>query len=98
MQLRNPAVLRAPLSAKAAVKFCDQLKSNPGWQWVDYKPEVAGTLWQWASKTKSGFRHIIDARLALTLRHHGVKAFATANVKDFKGFGFDRVWNPLLAK
>ena len=96
MQLRNPAMLRTPLSAKAAAGFCDQLKSNPNWQWIDYHPEVSGSLWQRASKTKSGFRHIIDARLALTLLHHGVQFFATANVKDFKNFGFERVWNPLL--
>jgi hypothetical protein len=31
----------------------------------------------------------------LTLRRQGVTDFATANVKDFKGFGFRRVWNPL---
>ena len=39
---------------------------------------------------------MIDARLALTLRHHGVTEFATANLKDFEGFGFAKVWNPLL--
>jgi predicted nucleic acid-binding protein len=38
----------------------------------------------------------VDARLALTLRHHGVTEFATSNVKDFEGFGFNRVWNPLV--
>lgn len=37
------------------------------------------------------------ARLALTLRHHGVTEFVTANVKDFEGFGFTRVWNPLAS-
>jgi hypothetical protein len=31
--------------------------------------------------------------LALWLRRQGVTEFATANVKDFEGFGFDRVWN-----
>ncbi|NJK91406.1 MAG: type II toxin-antitoxin system VapC family toxin [Blastochloris sp.] len=46
-------------------------------------------------KTKTGFRHIIDARLAFTLRHHGVTHFATANTKHFESFGFERVWNPL---
>lgn len=42
-------------------------------------------------------RRIIDARLALTLHHHGVREFATANVNDIKGFGFTRVWNPLAS-
>jgi len=39
-------------------------------------------------ETKAGFRQIIDARIALTLRHYGVTRFATANVKNFKNFGF----------
>ena len=42
-------------------------------------------------------RRIYDARTALCLRAFGVKEFATANEKDFEGFGFERVWNPLLA-
>ena len=51
----------------------------------------------WPAAAGPGFarRRIYDARLALTLRHHGVAEFATANVKDFEGFGFTRVWNPL---
>ena len=64
---------------------------------MDYEPGVSSSLWRWAHGTRSGFRRIIDARLALTLRHHGVTDFATANAnaKDFAGFGFERVWNPL---
>ena len=42
------------------------------------------------------YHRLIDVRLALTLRYHGVTDFATANVKDFNGLGFARVWNPLL--
>ena len=40
-------------------------------------------------------RRVYDARLALSLRRQGVTEFATANVKDFEGFGLARVWNPL---
>jgi hypothetical protein len=42
--------------------------------------------WNSAARTKTGFREIIDSRLAVTLRHHGDKRFA--------GFGFERVWSP----
>jgi uncharacterized protein len=56
---------------------------------------VSTALWRWAIDSTTGFRHIIDARLGLTLRHHGVTDFATANVKDFEQFGFARVWNPI---
>ena len=52
-------------------------------------------LWPLAAETSFGRRRIYDARLALSLRRQGIASFATANVKDFSGFGFDRVWNPV---
>ena len=69
---------------------------NPTWRCVDYDTAVSVKLWQWASATRVGFRRIIDARLGLTLRHHGVTQLATVNTKDFQEFGFQRVWNPLV--
>ena len=55
------------------------------------------TLWEKARAQDFAFRRLYDARSALTLTAHGVTDFATVNVKDFEGFGFTRVWNPLLA-
>ena len=95
MQLRNPAVFKKPYSAKEAASYCAALKQNPLWRVVDYDPAVSEPLWHWAQTTSAGFRQIIDARIALTLRHHDVKRFATANVKHFQGFGLTKVWNPL---
>lgn len=94
MQLRNPAVFKKPKTAREATAFCDALRSNPAWEFGDYEPDVAKPLWNWAAKTKTGLRHIIDARLAFTLRHHGVTHFATTNAKHFEGFGFEQVWSP----
>jgi hypothetical protein len=34
--------------------------------------------------------------LPVELLQQGVTHFATANIKDFSGFGFDKVWNPLV--
>jgi predicted nucleic acid-binding protein len=96
MQLRNPAVCTPPRSAAEAVAFCDRLRANPNWDHADWTPEIRAVLWKWAAETDSGFRRIIDARIALTLRHYGVTHFATANVADFQGFGFEKVWNPCL--
>jgi toxin-antitoxin system PIN domain toxin len=96
MQLRNAAVFVKPYSAKESAAYCLALKQNPKWRCIDYDNAVSAKLWQWASGTKAGFRRIIDARLGLTLRHHGVSHLATANTKDFQEFGFQRVWNPLL--
>jgi toxin-antitoxin system PIN domain toxin len=95
MQLRNPAVFKKPKTAREATAFCDALRSNPAWEFGDYEPEVAKPLWNWAAKTKTGFRHIIDARLAFTLRYHGVTHFATANPKHFEEFEFAKVWSPI---
>ncbi len=94
MQLRNPAVFKKPKTAREATAFCDALRSNPAWEFGDYEPDVAKPLWNWAAKPTTGFRQIIDARLAFTLRHHGVTHFATANTKHFKEFEFEQVWNP----
>jgi toxin-antitoxin system PIN domain toxin len=95
MQLRNPAVFKKPKTAREAASFCDSLRAHPTWEFGDYEPAVAKPLWDWASRTTTGFRQIIDARLAFTLRHHGVSHFATANAKHFEAFGFAKVWNPI---
>ncbi len=95
MQLRNGAVFVKPYSAGESANYCQAFTQNPQWRCRDYDLAVSIKLWQWASSTKAGFQRIIDARLGLTLRHHGVTQFATANTKDFQEFGFQRVWNPL---
>ena len=95
MQIRNPAVFAKPRSASEAWAFCENLRRNPKWEFGDYEPAVAVPLWEWAGKTAAGFREIIDARLAYTLRHHGVTHIATANQRHFSEFGFEVVWSPL---
>jgi hypothetical protein len=95
MQLRNPAIFAKPYSASESAQYCLALKQNPAWRCIDYDPKVSQKLWAWAASTQAGFRQMIDARIAFTLLHHGVTRFATANVKHFKDFGFQQVWNPL---
>ena len=95
--LRNPAVATRPLSAESAVGLIQSLRSNPKWDILDYPGAAAGTmdeLWKLAGQPGFARRRIIDARLALTLRHHGITEFATAKEKDLADFGFKRVWNP----
>lgn len=98
MQLRNGAIFVKPYTAREAANYCQAMKVNPLWRCIDYDPKVSDVLWKWAAETNAGFRQIIDARLAITLRHHGVTKLATANLKDFKSFGFEKVWNPLLPR
>ena len=95
MQLRNPAIFATPYSPTEAAGYCSKLKACPYWRCVDYSHEISRKIWHWAERDNGSFRRIIDARIALTLRHHGVTEFATANVKDFKNMGFQKVWNPL---
>ena len=92
--LRNPLLLARPLDAATAAGRIANLRDNPYWALLDYPGGLMSDVWREASRS-AAYRRIFDIRLALTLRHHGVREFATANVKDFKGLGFERVWNPL---
>jgi uncharacterized protein len=92
--LRNPAVLGFPLDAPDAAEVCRAFRANPRWALIENAP-VMDRVWQLAAQPGTARRRLFDARLGLTLRHHGVRELATRNVKDFSGFGFDRVWDPL---
>lgn len=97
--LRNPAVLERPLSAEGAVAVIEAYRSHPCWRIPGFPPSsrsLHDTLWSIAGKSPFARRRIYDVRTALTLRAVGVDEFATANVKDFNGLGFKRVWNPLV--
>jgi uncharacterized protein len=92
--LRNPAVLERPLGAPEAVEVCQAFRSNPRWALLENAP-VMDRVWTFAAQPEVARRRLFDARLGFTLRHHGVREFATRNVKNFDGFGFDRVWCPI---
>lgn len=96
--LRNPAVLKKPLSAPEAVQVIQSYRRHPRWKVLGFPPtsrELHAELWQQAALPGIARRRIYDARTALCLRAFGVTEFATANVKDFEGFGFERVWSPI---
>ena len=52
-------------------------------------------LWHHAASHQFKRTRIYDARLALSLIYQGVTEFATVNMRDFEGSGFNKVWNPL---
>ncbi len=96
--LRNPAVLNKPLDPAEAVVLIQTFRQHPAWVLIDYPGETSSVmdeLWRLAAEPNIGRRIVFDARLALTLRHHGVTEFATRNAGHFTGFGFTRLWNPL---
>jgi uncharacterized protein len=92
--VRNPAVFAQPYPAQEAVAACQAYRANPRWRLIDCEP-VMDDVWRRAGSAAFARRRIIDTRLAFTLRAAGVTEFATHNVADFDGFGFDRVWDPL---
>lgn len=96
--LRNPAVLPSPLTAPEAVAVVQSYRRHPRWKVLGFPPasrEIHAALWEHAATPGVARRRIYDTRSALCLLAFGVTEFATANVKDFEGIGFERVWNPL---
>jgi toxin-antitoxin system PIN domain toxin len=94
--LRNPVLGKNPLSAGDAVNAIQKLRHHRVWRTVDYSPDIAQKVWEAASNAGFAYRKIYDTRIALSLRHHGVTEFATRNTADFQGFGFRRVWDPMI--
>jgi len=97
--LRNPAVLKHPLSPAEAVEVIQAYRTHPRWRLIGFPLEsrpLHDALWQKARAKDFAFRRLYDARSALTMTSQGVTEFATVNVKDFAGLGFRKVWNPLV--
>jgi toxin-antitoxin system PIN domain toxin len=93
--LRNPALMsNRPLSPAGAVNVIQRFRHHPRWRLVENAP-IMEQVWNFARAGDFPRRRVFDARIALTLLHHGVSEFATVNVKDFQKFSFQRVWNPL---
>ena len=94
--LRNPAVMAKALTARAARDLVTAYWDVPNVLRVE-NANVMDEVWKLAGGRDFGCRRVFDARLALTLRQVGVTQFATAKVKDFEGWGFEKVWNPLIS-
>lgn len=99
--IRSPRLNRRPLGARAAADVIGTLRNHPSWRLVGFpisSRSVHDKLWAKAAESGFAYRRVFDARLGLTLVDQGVKEFATANVRDFEGLGFERVFDPLAAK
>lgn len=99
--LRNPRVVQRPLSATKAAAVCQLFRGHGRWQLLGFpqeSPKLHDALWKLAGRGQFARRRIYDLRLALTLIQQDVTEFATVNVKDFAGLGFERVWNPLRTR
>ena len=97
--LRNPAVLEEPLNPSEAVEVIQSYRFHPRWQIVGFPPrsrDIHAEIWKQAATPHFARRRLYDVRTALCLQAFGVKEFATANIKDFEGLGFAKVWNPAI--
>lgn len=98
--LRNPVVLARPLNAAAAAQVCEAFRAHPRWQLIGFPSDSRAfhdQLWPLLREKGLARRRAYDLRTAFALLRNGVTEFATVNVKDFQGLGFQRVWNPLSA-
>jgi len=98
--LRNPAVLAKPLSPAAATDVCEAFRQHPRWQIIGFPTDSRSfhdIFWPKLREADFARRRAYDWRTALVLFQQGVTQFATVNEKDFRDFGFQRVWNPLAA-
>ncbi len=95
--LRNPVILKRPLSSKEAVSAIRAYRGNPLWSVVDVPQDgrVMGEVWRRAAAPGFARRRIHDLRLAFTLMFNGVTDFYTRNVRDFADVGFSKLENPL---
>lgn len=74
--LRNPTVVTRPLEGPEAAEVCQTFRRNRRWALLENAP-VMNEVWVLAATPRIARRRLFDARLALTLRHHGVDEFAT---------------------
>jgi len=94
LKLRNEKISSKPLTAASAAKVCQSYRNNRSWRLIESAP-IMSTVWEQAAQNQFVFRRIIDVRLALTLRAHGVDEFANSNLRDFRNTGFKKLCNPL---
>ena len=93
--LRNPVVLEKPLSAAEASSTVKWYRESTDWLQCSWEPDLMTDIYDIWSKDDFAARKCFDARLALTLKNHGVTEFYTRNTDDFKSLGFFKVINPL---
>ncbi|EPG66256.1 PIN domain-containing protein [Leptospira wolffii] len=96
--LRNPEILREPLSSEDAADLIGAYRKHPRWRIAGFpekSKELHDSIWREAGRPGVSVTGVLDARLVFTLLHHGVKRFATVHTDRFPIYGFEKVWNPL---
>jgi len=94
--LRNPSILKQPLTPRKAIDQIEEIRSKSQCQHVAYGTALWPTALQLLEKTsrRKGLL-VFDAVLAATLHANGVTRFYTRNTKDFQAFGLFEVVDPI---
>jgi toxin-antitoxin system PIN domain toxin len=93
--LRNPRVLKRPLSATQAAAHIELLREGLGFLRCGYAVECWDAVIKQLRQGDFPYQRTHDAVLAATLLKQGVKTFYTRNTKDFLNAGFQRLIDPL---
>ena len=93
--LRNRKVLERPLNHGQALEQIQFLREDSGVQHCAYETTFWRAVTRGFTELERNSAHLFDRVLAVTLRRHGVETFFTRNEKDFAGFGFKTVINPI---
>ncbi len=93
--LRNPSVLRKPLSAERAAGTIEWYRQRSGWLSCAWEPDMMQKLLSFWKEETIPSRSSFDLILAITLASHGVDTFYTRNTKDFEAFGLFSLKNPI---
>ena len=75
-------------------------RRHPRWQILGFPSDSQAfhaAFWPRLRHDEFACRRAYEWRAALALLQQGVTEFATVNTRDFEGFGFAKVWNPLVA-
>jgi uncharacterized protein len=93
--LRNPAVFQRPATASDAWAMVNFYREEAGCQRCCFELEMWHRLEQHFKSNRFEAKRTFDAVLAITLIGNAVEVFYTRNTRDFKGFGFRSVINPM---
>ena len=93
--LRNPTVLESPLSAADACDAISFYRERSGFLHCCYEADYYHDCLRYLGVGEFPARNTFDVVLAVTLRRNGVRSFYTRNSKDFEGFGWFEVINPI---
>jgi len=93
--LRNPVVVKKPLTGAEADRVIDWYRNRSGWSRCAWEPVLMDRMRRVWRTSDFRARRTFDIVLSLTLAANGVTEFYTRNTKDFEDLGLFSVTNPL---